>query len=276
VLVDDGSTDETRALAQAAMAAFDGRLQYVYQTNRGSPAAARNTAIRHATGELIALLDADDVWLERRLELGVALMNSDPDLGLVHGKIALIDVHGEIIEFPPNLPTQLLRGRIAHYIYTRRAHLSCTTVLFRKECIATVGPFDETMLVTEDRDLWFRIAERWSIGYVEEIVANYRISPSSMTRDFERLLKGQKYFVEKHLKRGACGRIAAREAMGGIYRERGDLVFRSGHTGRSLQWYLRSVLSYPFSRSNVYMLFRAMAEPVVARLLNSNHAVSGS
>jgi glycosyltransferase involved in cell wall biosynthesis len=274
VLVDDGSTDDTSILVHRAMPAFDGRLRYVYQTNRGLPA-ARNTAIRHSTGDLIALLDADDVWRERRLELGVALMDSDPQLGLVHAKVARIDVRGEVCEYPPSPPSQFLRGSIAHHIYTRRAHLLCPTILFRKECIASVGPFDETMQSTEDRDLWFRIARRWKVGYIEEILANYRISPNSMSRNAERMLKWQKYFIEKYLQQGACSKGAARQAIGAVYRERGDALFNAGETVQSLRWYLRSVLSYPFSYANDRMLLRAMAEPVLARFLKRRQVSTG-
>jgi glycosyltransferase involved in cell wall biosynthesis len=267
VLVDDGSSDNTRRVAEAATPAFCGRLHYIYQDNQGLPP-ARNTAIRNAQGEFLALLDADDVWRPCRLELGVALMDRDPGLGLVHGKVARINQVGEFIEHPPSPPRKYLEGKIAGHIYTRRAHVLCPTALFRKACVDAVGLFDEKMRATEDRDLWFRIAEVYRVGYIEEVLADYRISPNSMSRDVQRMLTAQTQFIEKHLQLGACTRMAAREAMGGVCRERGDELFKAGELWQALRWYSRSVWLYPLNFSNNYMLVRAIGEPVIARFLN--------
>jgi glycosyltransferase involved in cell wall biosynthesis len=267
VLVDDGSTDNTRAIAEAAAPAFGGRLNYIYQTNHGM-SAARNTAIRAAKGEFLGLLDSDDIWRTRRLELGVAMMDKDPDLGLVHGKVARINLAGEFIEYPPSPPREYLEGKIARLIYTRRAHVLCCTVLIRKSCVDAVGPFDETLRATEDRDLWFRIAELYRVGYIDEVIADYRMSPNSVTKDEKRVLAGQTQFIEKHLQRGACTRMAAREARGGVYRERGDSLFNAGDLGQALRYYSRSVLQFPFNLANNYMLVRALGEPFVGRFLN--------
>jgi glycosyltransferase involved in cell wall biosynthesis len=265
VLCDDGSTDNTRSLVEAALPAFHGRLRYVYQTNKGLPA-ARNTAIRNSSGEFLALLDADDVWLPHRLERGVALMDRDRSLGLIHGHVARIDTRGEFVEYPARPPLKYLSGSIAHNIYARRAHLICPTILFRKECVDTVGGFDETMRATEDRDMWFRIAEKYRVGYIDEVLANYRISPNSMSRDSDRMMKWQTYFIEKHKHSKACGVIAARQAFGRMYRERGDAIFNTGRVGESLRWYLRALRSYPVSGYDLYMLFRALAEPALRKV----------
>src|SRR5437899_528191 len=205
IVIDDGSTDQTKSLVEDCMPAFCGKLRYVYQTNRGLPA-ARNTGIRHAAGEFIALLDADDVWLPARLERSVAVMDGNPDLGLVHSKVARIDTLGNVIEAPSVPAAKYLSGRIAHHIYTRRAHILCPTVMFRRRCVEVVGLFDDTMGGTCDRDLWFRIAERFPVGYIAETLAYYRISPTSMSSDLRRMLTWQLLFIEKHHSRGACGK----------------------------------------------------------------------
>src|SRR5882762_3527509 len=70
ILIDDGSTDETRSVVHSYVATLGMKLRYVYQSNRGLPA-ARNTGIQWAQGEFIAILDADDVWLPARLARGV-------------------------------------------------------------------------------------------------------------------------------------------------------------------------------------------------------------
>jgi hypothetical protein len=59
--------------------------------------------------------------------------------------------------------------------------------------------------------------------------------------------------------------LAAQEALGNVYRERGDYVFKTGDLAASLQWYWRSVTAYPLGLWNSYMLVRALAEPILAR-----------
>jgi glycosyltransferase involved in cell wall biosynthesis len=259
VVVNDGSTDDTERVVESFLPAFGGRLKYVYQVNKGLPA-ARNTAIRQASGEFIALLDADDVWLPRRLELGVALMDRDPAIGLVHGKVERIDIAGKFLEYPPTPAQRYLEGRIASRIYDRKAHLLCPTILFRKECVARIGFFDETMRATEDRDMWFRIATKYKVGYLNEVIAQYRISASSMSRDWARMRTWQTYFIERHRASGAVSNWQARKAFGNMYRERGDAIFNAGDLREALRWYAGSLRHCPWSFSNQYMFFRGAAE----------------
>src|ERR1700733_8382922 len=79
IVVDDGSTDDTAS----QLAEWRDRLTYVYQPN-GGPGSARNEGLRRARGRLIAFLDADDVWLPRKLERQVAYFDKFPETGLLH------------------------------------------------------------------------------------------------------------------------------------------------------------------------------------------------
>jgi GT2 family glycosyltransferase len=218
--------------------------------------------MRAARGEFIALLDADDVWLPNRLERGIALLETDPEIGLVHARVVRINRYGTITG-QLKVDTKYMSGRIARHIYTRRAHIVCPTVMFRRSCIETAGWFDEAMQATEDRDLWFRIALHYKVAYIDEVLAYYRLSPSSMTSNLDRLLTGQLYFVAKHYRSGAATRVDQLQALGNIYRELGDSLFRGGAVSKSIGSYLRAVGYNPLSIPNVYMLFRAIMDPVV-------------
>jgi glycosyltransferase involved in cell wall biosynthesis len=261
VVVDDGSTDHTRAVVDSYQPQLTDKLQYIHQANRGLPA-ARNTGMRAARGELIALLDADDVWLPHRLARGVPVLDGDPEIGLAHARVVRIDVQGSVTGQLKVAPEDL-SGRIARKIYTRRAHIVCPTVMFRKACLDTAGWFDETMQATEDRDLWFRIALRSKVAYIDEVIAQYRLSPSSITTNLDRLLKGQLYFAAKHYKSGAATRLEYLQALGNIHRELGDSLFRRGAVTEAIRSYLKAVGYNPLSVPNVYMLVRAIMDPVV-------------
>jgi glycosyltransferase involved in cell wall biosynthesis len=261
VIVNDGSTDNTSAVVASYQPRLQDQLQYIDQPNRGL-SAARNTGIRAARGEFIAMLDADDVWLPHRLARGVPVLDADPETGLVHAKVVRIDVHGSITG-QLRVEPQYLSGRIARNIYTRRAHLICPTVMFRKSCLDAAGWFDEAMNATEDRDLWFRIALRYKVAFIDEVLAHYRLSPTSITANLERLLDGQLYFAAKHYKSGAATRLDYLRASGNIHRELGDSLFRRGAVTESIGSYLRAVSYNPLSVPNVYMLFRAIMDPLV-------------
>jgi glycosyltransferase involved in cell wall biosynthesis len=261
VVVDDGSTDHTQSVVESYRPALADKLQYIHQSNHGLPA-ARNTGIKAARGEFIALLDADDVWLPQRLERGVQVLDSDPEIGLVHARVARIDTKGMVIG-QLKVDPKYMSGRIAHDIYIRRAHIVCPTVMFRRHCLDKAGWFDESMRATEDRDLWFRIALHFKIEYIDEILAYYRLSPSSMTSDLDRLLGGQLYFVSKHYRSGCATRMEQLQALGNIYRELGDSLFRGGALTKAIGSYLRAVGYNPLSIPNTYMLFRAIMEPLV-------------
>ena len=265
IIVDDGSTDNTRALVRSYLGSTGDKLRYLFQSNRGLPA-ARNKGIQAAKGEFVAILDADDVWLPIRLERGVAVMDRSAQVGLVHSKVARIDVNGAVVSFPV-FPRKYLSGKIAPHLLTRRAHISCPTVLFRRQCLDVVGAFDETMRATEDRDLWFRIAEQYEIAYLDDVLAYARLTPASMSSDSDRMLKGQLVFVRKHYDRHACGRIALLRALGQIYREQGDIYFSRGQVSRSVGHYSRSVLYNPLNLKNFCMLLRASVEPLLSGVL---------
>jgi glycosyltransferase involved in cell wall biosynthesis len=261
IIVDDGSSDETGAVACSYASLLPDKIRYVYQPNRGLPA-ARNIGIRIAQGEFVALLDADDVWLPLRLERSVAALKSDAGVGLVHARVARINEQGHVIDYP-FAGREYQSGRIARHIYTRRAHIMCPTVTFRMSCVDKGGPFDETLRAAEDRDLWFRIAQRFNVAYVDEVLAYYRLSPTSMSGDLKRMLTADLAFVDKHYRAGSCTRRERLQALGTTFRGCGDFLFKQAALGSALKFYLKAVVHDPFSTLNLYMLARAAADPVV-------------
>jgi hypothetical protein len=88
LLIDDGSTDGSTRIALRYAESFPEKVRYLEHAeheNRGA-AASRNLGIDQARGEYIALLDSDDVWLERKLEEQVAILDSHPEAGMVYGQ----------------------------------------------------------------------------------------------------------------------------------------------------------------------------------------------
>lgn len=248
LLVDDGSVDETAQIAARYAEQLGSRLSYIHQENRGL-AAARNTAIRHATAPFLALLDADDVWLPRRLERSLGSFGEDPEIGLSYGLVEGIDLNGELRArmtvgaYPA--------GWVAGKIYRRSMDLPCPTITFRRVVLDTAGVFDETLRASEDRDLWLRIAQRYRVACVPEIIAQYRTSPQSMTTDPDRMLAAQLHFVDKHFGSPGCGFWSRRVALSGIYRQRAEALGNLGLRRKAVLTGLRALLLHPFGGKNV-------------------------
>ena len=80
IIVDDGSTDETSAVARS----LPGDIRYIYQTNSGA-ASARNRGLEMAIGDVICFLDADDMWSDDKLAVQLALFSADDSLQVVLG-----------------------------------------------------------------------------------------------------------------------------------------------------------------------------------------------
>lgn len=155
LLVDDGSTDRSTEIARRYAEQRPDRISYFDHdghTNRGA-SASRNLGVRHARGEYIAFLDADDVWLPHKLEQQVPLLDACPDVGSLYGNTLFwyswddapdlpddylppLGVKPGTILTPPDLLTACLRGRAA---------VPCTcSLLVRRSVVEEIGGFEET------------------------------------------------------------------------------------------------------------------------------------
>lgn len=191
IVVDDGSTDDTRAV----VAGFnDPRTHYVFQQNRGLPA-ARNTGIRAAQGIYIAFLDSDDCFLPQKLAWQVAALDAEPDTGLVaSGYIetdAMLQPLREVASWHahPELSTPQ---------WLQTCPFISSSVLVRRAWLERVGLFDEDMRYIEDWDLWLRLAHAGCrMRWVERIVSCYRFHGSNMVRDTTRMRDGMIRMLDK-------------------------------------------------------------------------------
>lgn len=249
VLVDDGSTDFTSEIAARYGRQLGDRMTVVTQKNAGLPA-ARNAALRIATAEYLAILDADDVWLPCRLQESLDSLTTHPNAGLSYGLIARMDEEGGVLETFSGNPT-FAEGGIAPYIYMRKVELPCPTITLRREVLAKVGLFDETMLATEDRDMWLRVAQCYDVAFVPKVISYYRMSANSMSADMDRMMRAQFRFIDKHFGTPGCGRIARRIGRARVWKQRGELFRERGQDGKAFFAGLRAALMWPLGTDNL-------------------------
>lgn len=266
ILVNDGSTDGTAAIADEFQRKLGDRMLVITQANGGQNA-ARNTAVRNSSAEFLAILDADDIWLPSRLAESLTTFESHPEVGLSYGLITWIDEAGKPLETFVGNPRNA-QGKIARSIYLRSVELPCPTVTFRRRCIDEVGLFDETMRATEDRDMWLRIALRYQVAFIPKVIAYYRTSANSMSSDLDRMVKGQRQFIEKHYGAPGCGRLARQIALSRVYKQRAESLFHRHARGAALLSSLRACAIWPLSASNL----RTAASITVRCISGRSHA----
>ncbi|RUM65825.1 MAG: glycosyltransferase family 2 protein [Sulfurospirillum sp.] len=161
IVVDDGSTDDT----PKALAHFSDRIELVRQPNRGV-SAARNRGIALARNRWIAFLDSDDVWHPQKLAQQIAFHEAHPDLHWSHTLEMWVRNGGEVSQKRHHAKPQ---GEV-FYESLPFCKIAPSTVMIDHEVFERCGVFDETLPVCEDYDLWLRIAKRYPVGLVHEVL----------------------------------------------------------------------------------------------------------
>jgi teichuronic acid biosynthesis glycosyltransferase TuaG len=177
VIVDDGSTDGTRSVLDPYIK--EKKIIYVRQDNKGL-AGARNTGMRAAHGEFIALLDSDDMFLPNKIERQVGYLIDHPECGVSYCNIA---------HFYEEEPEKLLKLSYEYYSgdevfpqLLQENFINPLTVVLRRSAIDQVGLFDESYKRSEDWEYWVRLAYRGvRFCYVPEVLAKYRMRKTSLS-----------------------------------------------------------------------------------------------
>ena len=244
LLVDDGSTDNTPEVIAPYQERLGDKLRYIRQNN-ARMSAARNTAIRHATAEFLAMLDADDIWLPNRLQRTYDRFQQCPSAGITYGFVARIDPNGNTMDVFDRR-NRHAEGRIAPFLFMRMLDLPCPTVSVRRSCMNEIGGFDETLRASEDRDVWIRIGALHDIALIPEVIALYRVSPHSMSSDLHRMAQAQLHLIDKHYGLPGCGWLARRVALSWVYRQRAEGLGDRGRFPAAVKDSLKAIVYYPF------------------------------
>jgi glycosyltransferase involved in cell wall biosynthesis len=185
VVVDDGSTDRTAIMVEAA-AACDNRIR-LFRTQNSGVAATRNFGILQARGKLIAPLDADDLWHPEKIARQVEVMEaSSPGVGLVYCWSIEIDENDLII--PPisslkgkNTP----QGRVIEELARGCFIEPGSSPLIKRSCIDAVGGYDATLQPqgADDWKLYLALSEICDFALVPEYLVGYRQVSGSVSRN---------------------------------------------------------------------------------------------
>jgi glycosyltransferase involved in cell wall biosynthesis len=241
IIVDDGSTDTTRE----AMTKFedDPKIKLFHQSNQGQ-ASAKNRGIMEASGDFIAFLDADDLWMPNKLERQLPCFDISKDVGVVYTNVSTIDEEGSIIS-TPNM--KYYSGKISGRLLVDNFVTGMASIV-RRECFNTVGLFDETFPMGIDYDLWLRISVKYEFFYLDEVTYLYRQWAGQMSHNYKKRLeyaiKIMNSFLERHPK--LVDKATVDEAWGHTYVAKGNCIarFEKNKLG-ALKEYIRALQYKP-------------------------------
>jgi glycosyltransferase involved in cell wall biosynthesis len=246
IVVNDGSTDETPQILER----YRGRLVVITQENRGL-SGARNSGIAAASGELIAFLDADDVWLPEKLEKQVACLAEHPRAGLVHSAAHWWNPEtGERSIRSNGNPHQVAGACYKEFFAYNRVTVS--TIVVPQECLAQVGNFDEEIRrpTTQDYDLCIRIARHYELAYVDEPLVLYRLHTSNASNQLLPIWEDALYVLRKALQddaslRRTVGRAAVNDRLFEVFFQIGRLYHDAGQPAAARRHFLQALRHRP-------------------------------
>ena len=247
IVVNDGSTDATRA----ALEAYRGEITLIDQENRGM-SAARNVAIGNARGAYVAFLDADDRWLPEKLSRQVELMESRPEIGFCSTAARVEDGDGKLLNL-----WRCHHGNIAMLatLFAENAAIAggCSAVIARKHLVERVGLFDESLRGFEDPDLWMRLAAVSGYQCIAAPLAVILRREKSVSRNLDamrvstlRSMRKNRALLPARLRGGFW-----RNCLAGVYTDYAKPAYREGRIGSAYADTLRALLLSPVGRGRL-------------------------
>ena len=195
IVVDDGSTDDSGALVEGISPSLPIPVQLVSQSN-GGVSRARNSGISASSGAFVAFLDADDLWDADKIERQLVLLAEHPDAIAAACPYRLLDSNTQALlgEVHPSWSESYVERWLK---LSGPGPLLPSTLLMRREALASVGSFDEQLSTAADADFGLRVVLAGKVVVTPETLVTYRLSPGQMHRDDIRLARDYQQILEK-------------------------------------------------------------------------------
>jgi glycosyltransferase involved in cell wall biosynthesis len=255
IVVDDGCSDGTGDVVERYFAAHGMNGRVVRQPN-GGIAAARNTGMRAAAGEYIALLDHDDLWYPAKLASVMDRLERDPGIDLIcHDENITRD--GHVVRTSQR---RRPRGSMYESLLFDGNLLSPSATVFRRDRALQLGGFDErdAYLTVEDYDFWMRFSREFRIEFLPLVLGEYVLVERAASRRvvyhharLEGMLRGH---LAEYLRGNPShmARLRARRRLARVYRSAARQLISYGEAADDQRAFVRRMMgTYPFESRNV-------------------------
>lgn len=249
LITNDASPDNPVAFLND-LASRDNRIKILSHDENKGIAAARNSALKIATGTYIALLDQDDCWLPDKLQLQVDCFENNPDAGLVFTNYFRTDEQGNVTGQGSKckaVVSDTIDGTLTNLFMKNR--ITACTVMFRKEAIDSLGAFNEQLKGgTDDYDMWLRIAGQYGLIYVDQPLVKRRTHGDNTSTKFkERGMLDHIVIVDDICNRYPLLNSFRAKRLSKIYCHLGRYYSRGGKNGEALSCFRKALKERPFS-----------------------------
>lgn len=245
VIINDGSIDGTEDIIKKYIS--DSRIIYLKQENKG-PSAARNLGIRMAGGEWVSFLDADDFWLNNKLEFQVKYLVKHPETVMLHSACSVLK-DNKLCTPLKYLP--FLAWNLKGFLYDKLIEedfVNMLTVILRKEIFSNVGYFDETLSGGADWDLWLRISRIYKIDFINKILAVYRYNISGISKNIAKYKDAVYCVIKKNiLEKPHIPEMVQKKSLSNFYTGIGNVHFFNRSYGKSKAYSLIGLRYCPFN-----------------------------
>lgn len=251
IVVDDGSTDNTEAVLKPY---FD-RIKYIKQENHGN-AAARNTGIREAKGEIIAFNDSDDLWLPDKLEKQVRYLDEHPDVDMVCGNGVFFGdqkIEGKKV-IPDKRAVPLERDGITLRAIFMKSSIRTPTIVARRHVIEATGGFDPDFKVCVDLDFAFRVLMKFKVAFINQPLFRLRRHTEHIGGDSERRTLFNIKAIEKLLSehpeaKDLIGEGNIKKRLAYRYYRLGGIYKKKKRKAEALEAFKKALSYHPFYAS---------------------------
>lgn len=245
IVIDDGSSDNTHAVLADHIK--QKQIIYILQQNQG-PAAARNNGVKHAQGEFIAFVDADDIWLPNKLAEQICLFDHD-ETGLVYSGIEMFDSeNGHTIK----TKTSNINGHVFEQLLINN-FIPTSTVLIRRQAFENFYTGTE-FYCAEDYDLWLKISRKWRIASTNSITCKHRKHMGSLSSNLSKMYKDELTVKRQYI--GQVKRPLMNQALAAVNYNTAYDEYKRRHILKSLSYLWQAIKYHPWCIKYYKLLIR--------------------
>lgn len=247
IVVNDGSTDNTSSILQDFVNNKSDRVTILEQPNQGV-SAARNNAVSVASGDYLAFIDSDDIWLDDKLAQQLGVLKNGYEICYSNrynfGDIDDLPVdQSKIVDMPQgNIYQKLLDGNF----------ITASSVVIKKALFDSLGGFNTELSHCEDWDLWLKCAELCSIGMSPEPLVRYRIHPAGLSKGYRAMHLARIKVLTRSLSSGRGQKLDAsdrKQVLSNAYSCSAWEAAKAGDNIFSLKCYFKAIALNPISSS---------------------------